>query len=82
MRDAVRSPSGFRPTLVAVAALAATRAHWFCARSKKARTQTRREELIRADGSQREPFYHSAKQRRESDWALEFGVWNLKLNFP
>jgi len=38
-------------------------------RSEKVRTQTRREEPVRADGSQREPGYLSA-------------IWNLKLNFP
>lgn len=54
---------------------------------EKVRTQTRREEPVRADGSQCEPCCLSAIStlpfnEAAQSFRLGFGVWNLKLNFP
>jgi len=84
MRDAVQSPSWFRPTLVTVAAFVATRAYWFCGRPEKARTQARREEPVRAEGSQCEPCCLSAIStlpfnEAPQSFRLGFGIWSLEF---
>jgi hypothetical protein len=65
--------------LVESAALAADRAHGFCARFVKARNpKHRREEPVRAERSQREPFYPGQR-----DHILRPALWQKRLaKFP
>jgi hypothetical protein len=66
---------------VGIAALAAIRAHWFCARPKRFERKhvAKNPFALTARSASRAtflqfPHFPSTKQRRVSDWALEFGI--------